>query len=263
MTARQGIVVLSHPGGEARTRAVHEIVAHVDTQVPCVVAWAVRDAAPIARSVAALYDRGIREVAIVRLLLSPHSFSSALRSVFGVPMNTPQSFAPGGTLRRELADKADGLVLRTHGQGLVDADEVVAVMRDRIQEGLAGRASHDVAVIVLAHGMASDDDDHDLKERMDHLVRQTGLMEGLGGLWVGSLREDWPQKREIAESEVRAFAHRHLAAGRAVHVVPFRVFGSGPYEDVFRGLDVTLGAGLIPDARVATWVLETAAELFA
>ena len=69
------------------------------------------------------------------------------------------------------------------------------------------------------------------------------------------MREDWPDKRTVAERDVRAFVERAAAEGGKAIVIPFRVHGFGPYASVLNGLQyVSDGHGLIPHPEVARWL---------
>lgn len=76
------------------------------------------------------------------------------------------------------------------------------------------------------------------------------------------MREDWPQKRELAEQRIRAFVERARLEGGTAIVVPFRVHGFGPYASVLDGLNyVSDGQGLIPHDNVTQWIAEQIEEL--
>jgi peroxiredoxin len=77
-----------------------------------------------------------------------------------------------------------------------------------------------------------------------------------------TLREDWPEKRAVAEREIRAFVSRARAEGGRAIVVPFRVQGFGPYARVLAGLEYAAdGRGLLPHPAVAEWIRVTADRL--
>ncbi|MFQ5750252.1 MAG: hypothetical protein ACE5H3_12495, partial [Planctomycetota bacterium] len=72
---------------------------------------------------------------------------------------------------------------------------------------------------------------------------------------VQTLREDWPEKREVSEKRIRAFVAGAASEGGKAIVIPFRVHGFGPYEEVLDGLDyVTDGQGLTPHPAVTRWI---------
>ena len=78
---------------------------------------------------------------------------------------------------------------------------------------------------------------------------------------VVTLREDWEEERVAAEHDIRRRVAAEASAGRQVIVLPFRLFGFGPYAEVLNGLEYRAGHGLLPHDAVAEWVLDTAARV--
>ena len=82
------------------------------------------------------------------------------------------------------------------------------------------------------------------------------------GVHAETLREDWPDKRALAEARIRAFVSRAHDEGGTAIVIPFRVQGFGPYAQVLEGLDYTSdGKGLIPHPEVTRWIEHEIAAL--
>ena len=76
------------------------------------------------------------------------------------------------------------------------------------------------------------------------------------------MREDWEAKRKVAEERIRSFVSKQSRRGRVL-VVPFRVFGFGPYAEVLEGLDYSAeGKGLLPHRNVTRWLREQAQDCF-
>ena len=114
-------------------------------------------------------------------------------------------------------------------------------------------------VLILAHGPEDDAENERWLQAIDQ--RAELVRDGLPfhEVNVMSLREDWEAKREVAEREVRSYVAKAQAEGRRAIVIPYRVHGFGPYEDVLEGLDyVADGAGLIPHPAVSRWIAEQA-----
>jgi hypothetical protein len=118
-------------------------------------------------------------------------------------------------------------------------------------------------VVIVAHGPVGDDENRRWLSDMASLatrVEQAGQFASVDYL---TLRDDAPKPvRDRATSELRAVVSRHLDAGRRVLVVPLLV----SYGGIERGLRERLAgltyampsAGLVPDDRLVTWVLEMA-----
>ena len=72
-----------------------------------------------------------------------------------------------------------------------------------------------------------------------------------------TLREDWTGKRKPIELELQTLLRSEAEAGREVLVIPFRLFGFGPYAEVLDGLSYRADSlGLLPDTRVSDWIRE-------
>jgi len=56
----------------------------------------------------------------------------------------------------------------------------------------------------------------------------------------------------VAEERIRAWVGAD--EGRETVVVPFRLFGFGPYAEVLDGLNYSRTEGLLPHALVGEWV---------
>jgi hypothetical protein len=79
---------------------------------------------------------------------------------------------------------------------------------------------------------------------------------------VETLREDWPEKRAVSETRIRAFVEQANRDGGSAIVIPYRVAGFGPYAQVLEGFSyVSDGKGLLPSAEVAQWVRRQVDEL--
>ena len=84
---------------------------------------------------------------------------------------------------------------------------------------------------------------------------------GLNDIKVFTLREDWREKRELAEQDIRSYLEEAKLNGFTSLVVPFRVQGFGPYARVLEGLEYEAnGMGLLPHSNVNLWI-ENQAEL--
>ncbi len=98
---------------------------------------------------------------------------------------------------------------------------------------------------------------------MEALVAHVANALPFRAVAVETLREDWPEKREVAETRIRAFVRTAGSEGGRAIVLPLRVYGFGPYASVLSGLDyVADGRGLLPDARVTEWTEEQASACF-
>lgn len=112
------------------------------------------------------------------------------------------------------------------------------------------------------HGTGDDGENDRWLEKMDARAQRLRLEGGFHRVRVATLREDWPEKREPSAAAVRAFVEEASSGGRTALVIPFRVFGFGPYAETLEGLDYRSdGRGLIPHPAVAQWIDEQVLKL--
>ena len=145
-------------------------------------------------------------------------------------------------------------------EGLAQAPEMDEVLLLRASTLSESPESEDV--LLLAHGPGDDGEDErwiaTINDRADLLRREVPFRR----VEVMTLREDWPEKREAAEERVREFVRRANEEGGQAIVIPYRVFGFGPYAEILEGLDYTSdGQGLIPHEAVTQWIDKQASSL--
>jgi hypothetical protein len=140
-----------------------------------------------------------------------------------------------------------------HGDGLVDAPAMGDILRDRA--AALSVNTPDESVLILAHGLGDHDANEAFSHKWEELATATRRL-GCHSVRVATLREEWAAEREVAETELRDFLGAERNAGRRTIVVPFRVYGFGPYAAVLDGLEYEADRqGLLPDPRVTEWIL--------
>lgn len=117
-------------------------------------------------------------------------------------------------------------------------------------------------VLVLAHGPGDDRENEPWIASIDARAEEIRRAVPFHVVEVHTLREDWPDRRRLAEQRIRVSVERASNSGRRAIVIPLRVHGFGPYAEVLDGLEyVADGRGLLPDSRVSEWIAGQAAEL--
>lgn len=82
------------------------------------------------------------------------------------------------------------------------------------------------SVLLPAHGTASEEENERLLQAMDEVAAVIAKTPFRSVRSV-ALREDWPERRSMAEARIRDFVRQETAAGRRVIVVPMRLSGFG------------------------------------
>ena len=263
-----GVIVMAHGGSEEWNAGVRSVVVPLQSQFPVEIAFGMADAASLQASITALEARGVDRIAVVRLFLSAESFLERTAQILGLEEGAPA---------RPTADGADGdaepaehsmqfwrvetdAQLMMSREGLLEAREIGAVVAGRARVLSTSAANEDV--LILAHGAGDDAENVRWLRMMEARAEQVRAAQPFHEVRVATLREDWPQKREAAQAEIRAFVTAAAAARRRVIVVPLRVHGFGPYAEVLAGLSyVSDGNGLVPHPSVTQWIRRQAEML--
>jgi sirohydrochlorin ferrochelatase len=255
-----GVLVMAHGGSDEWNQAVLEAVKPLHKDYRVEVAFGMADASTIQESVSRLEATGVEEIGVVRLFISGESWYERTQQILGLTSGAP---APDDTQADHEGhgghhmpsfwriDTQTSFALSSEGLG--EAAEMDRVLAERVRSLSHEPAQEDV--LILAHGPGDDQENErwiaEINERTVGLRRDPAFRR----IEVMTLREDWPEKREEAEARIRAFVTRAGDEGGEAIVVPFRVYGFGPYEEVLEGLEFRSdGRGLIPHAAVSLWL---------
>jgi hypothetical protein len=204
---------------------------------------------------------GVTHVAVVRMFISGQSFLEQTNYLLGLSDAKPEFFMhqePAADSQPEILPVSRGLIVATHETGLMGSREAKDILTDRAQS--ASRRPEGESVLLLAHGMGADSENERVVEAMDSISAALRKV-GFASVSVATLREDWDEKRVIAERQIRDYVSTESAAGRRVIVVPMRLSGFGPYAEVLSGLEYTPTEGLLPHPSVSDWIRDTAARV--
>ncbi len=120
------------------------------------------------------------------------------------------------------------------------------------------------AIVIVAHGPTGDGENRRWLEDMASIAERIGRGEQFASVDYLTLRDDAPKDvRDRATAELRAVVGKRNHEGRRVLIVPLLVSFGGierGLRERLEGLPYTLpDAGLVPDDRLAAWVLAMAA----
>ncbi len=257
---RSGLLVMAHGGSAEWNASVEAAVAPLAKQIPTEIAFGMANPLTLQQAVDRLESAGVRRIAVVRLFVSGTSFLHRTEYLLGKRPDPP---SPRRTTRGapdELLPVETFSQIEIDTEGLVDAVETGAILRSRALE--LSRDPTSEVVLILGHGNGDEAVNRHLLRGMwarAELVRA----EGFGEVRVETLREDWAAAREEAEARIRAWVTDHVASGRRVLVIPFRLSGFGPYEDVLDGLEYEAdGLGLLPHEAIGGWLRRRTAAVF-
>lgn len=138
-------------------------------------------------------------------------------------------------------------------EGLAQAPEMDEVLLFRARALSQSPETEDV--LFLAHGPGDDEENErwiaTINSRADLLRSEIPFRR----VEVMTLREDWPEKRTEAEERIKGFVQRARDEGGQAIVIPYRVYGFGPYAEILEDFEYTSdGQGLIPHEAVTRWI---------
>ncbi len=258
-----GVLVMAHGGSPEWNQGVLSAIEPLQEQTPIEVAFGMADAVRLQQAVHRLEARGVRRIAVVRLFVSGESWYERTKKILGLH--------PGAPARPDSAGHAHNAGHGGHSmefwkiqteatfalstQGLAEAEAMASVLLDRART--LSRDPEREDVLILAHGPGDDAENERWIAHID--ARAEAIRDSLPfrRVRVMTLREDWPEKREQAELQIREFVEQASKNGGTAIVIPFRVHGFGPYKRVLEGLDyVADGRGLIPHPAITRWIAE-------
>ncbi len=254
-----GLLVMAHGGDAAWNAAVEAAVAPLRQRYPVALAFGMADPATLGQALDTLEARGAGQVAVVRLFMDGGSFLHQTEYFLGLRPDPPAEFVlhsghgnHHGSSHRAPAPPARNLEIALSPDGLMQAEEVADILAARARH--LSKAPAREAVLVLAHGTG---DEVENARWIVAMERLSGPLRSAGfhSVRVETLREDWPDRRADAERRIRAFVEAEAEGGRTVLVVPFRLFGFGPYHEVLDGLNFRAAdTGLLPHDAITGWL---------
>ncbi|MCC7416186.1 MAG: hypothetical protein IT176_03520 [Acidobacteria bacterium] len=282
-SAGPGVLLLAHGGSAEWNGRVTELAEQVNAIRPTETAFGMATRASIQNAVDRLVARGVTEIVAVPLFVS--SWSSVITSteyLLGLRADAPAALAGFAKMNHAPAGGTSETAMNGHEQhsGMADGTTPVAspvpirltpALNDHpiVAEILASRAraiSRDPAkeaLIIVAHGPNEEDDNRRWLADMASLAGRIRHAEPFASLEYLTVRDDAPTPvRDAATARLREAVQREVEAGRRVLIAPL-LLSFGGIERGLRerldGLSYTMAdAALMPDDRLATWVLAMA-----
>ncbi len=266
-----GLLVMAHGGKPEWNAAVEAAVAPLRETCPIQIAFGMASPITLQAAFDRLEEEGVRRVGVVRLFVSSESFRHQTEYLLGLRPDPPSPFLlhleHGGVHELHLGGSGvpppirRGVRLVMAEAGLSDSSLMGEILADRVRT--QSQTPTRESVLVLAHGEGDEGINRQWMKRLHLLSDRIRQVGDFRRVQVDTLREDWKDKRIRAERRIRAFVDDNSRSGGRVIVIPFRVFGFGPYAEVLSGLDyVADGRGLLPHRLVTEWIREQAVTCF-
>ena len=275
----QGILLLAHGGNGDWNREVLALADRIDSSRPVEVAFGMANKRTIQNAVDRLTERDVSGIVAVPLFISSHS--SVLRAteyLLGSRDQAPpelQAFARMGARRdsgHADADADPSFDRTTRVETVVPISVTTALDgHSLVAEILISRAvdvsrkPEDEIVVLVAHGPSSAEDNDLWLDNMRSLAERMHRRTRFSRIQHLTVRDDAPDPvRSQATAELRAVVEGAIQDGKSVLVVPLLLAYGGIEVGIRRrleGLPYRMARqALLPDVRLAQWVLVQAAE---
>jgi len=222
-----GVLLMAHGGSEEWNQGVLDAVQPLRERYPIEVAFGMADAASIQEAVQTLEVRGIRDIAVVRLFVSGESWYERTEQILGLRSGAPMPPAASATTHEAAHGehsmgfwkiRADASFALSK-EGLSEAEGMGEVLADRAR-GLSEDPRRE-DVLILAHGPGDDRENERWITSIRARAASIRAHVPFRRVEVKTLREDWPEKRELAEHRIREFVERaRLEGGTAIVTLP-------------------------------------------
>lgn len=260
-----GVMVMAHGASDDWNAHVLEAVEPLQGSLPVEVAFGMADAGSMEAAVRRLEARGVSHVGVVRVFISGESWYDRTLQILGVqdgaPLRGEHDHPAAATANMPMPMgfwRVDtDLAFHVSRDGLADAVEMNEVVTARIR-ALSSDPANEVAA-VIAHGPGDDAENERWIEKITERTRDAREALGLRDIRVFTLREDWPDRRNAAEQDIRDYVQQANSQGLTPIVIPYRVQGFGPYDRVLSELHYRADrSGLLPHRNVGLWIARQA-----
>lgn len=274
---RAGILVMAHGGSPAWNAAAIESVNPLGTILPVRIAFGMAQPEPLQKAIHELETEGVTHIAVVGLFVSPKSFREQIEYLLGLRPKPPPVYLhhpahkdmrmmshhdiemiPGAMAPSPIQKTAKVLL---NQEGLYDSREIGQIIVERVAS--LSTSPEMESVLILAHGEGDNTLNDQWFSHVDDLATQVRQFGPFKNVQVETLREDWENERAHAEKRIRNYVQKESDGGNNVLVIPFRLFGFGPYATVLKGLEyLSNGHALLPHPIITDWIREQAQICF-
>lgn len=277
--AETGILLMAHGGRAEWNARVTDLAKTIDASQPTEVAFGMATRANLQGAVDRLVARGVTGIVAVPLFVS--SWSSVITSteyLLGQRAEAPAALAAFARMTHGSAEGTSGH--SAHAAPSTDATTPVKspvpirmtpALNDHpiVADILASRAKAvggnpaSEALVIVAHGPSDEENNRRWLSDMGSLARQLATKHEFASIDYLTVRDDAPKPIwEKAKAELRGVVQKRTAEGRRVLIVPLLISFGGIEKGLrerLDGLTYTMAeAGLMPDDRLAAWVLQMA-----
>ena len=267
-----GVLLLAHGGRDTWNQEVLTMAERIDSTIPVEVAFGMANKRTIEDALDRLAERNISNVVAVPLFVSSHSsVMRATEYLLGSRSDAPpqlEAFGRMAARRHAAGAEADDdfdwhapieTTLPISLTSALDGHALVAdILVSRALE--VSQAPEDEAVVVVAHGPSSEEDNARWLENMQVLADEMRQRTRFSRIEHLTVRDDARKPvREKAAADFRAVVERATQEDKTVLIVPLLLVYDGMETGIRERLDGLeyrmANQALLPDDRLAEWVL--------
>jgi len=274
-----GVIILAHGGKANWNEEVMKVRAEVDKVYPAEVAFGMASRKTIQAAADKLAARGVERIVAVPLFISSHStVITSTEYLLGQRADAPKDLAvfakmdhssDGGHSSHSAHSTYDGtrpidIKIPVVMTGALDDHPKVAEILTARAKALGGTPENEV-VIVVAHGPVDEGSNRKWLADMSSLVATMKKETDFKRIEYLTVRDDAPEPiRSQATAELRSIVKKAKAENAEALIVPLLLSFGGIEEGVKKrlsGLPYKMSPqGLLPDPRLAQWVLQSVAS---
>ncbi|NOY84142.1 MAG: hypothetical protein GXO96_04870 [Nitrospirae bacterium] len=255
-SAQVGVVIMPHGATQPYNDVVERVIAPLQERYRIEMAYGMGDPALIQEAVSRLESEGVRRIVFVRMYSLSGQMKPLTDYILALTNDPPQSQHEGDAPPDQIRSAA----LFSSFGGYEEAPEIAQILHERIGE--ISKKPADETVILVAHGAGSDE------ANARWLARMKGHAEALRDLAkpafraikIATMREDWPEKREVAVIQLKKMIEAGNRDGRVL-LISNRLYGAGPYERFLKEVGLKKGEhyemngqGFAPHPVITRWL---------
>ena len=249
-----GVVIMPHGATKPYNDAVEKTIEPLKLKYKVEMAYGMGDSVTIQEAVYKLEKQGIKKIVFVRMYPTSNQLKEKTNYILGLSDKIPLQW--DGLIPAQIRNSA---IINTFG-GYEEDNLIAGIFLERIKE--FSKKPEEETIILLAHGESNDKAEILRKKRMKKHIDwvQKNFSQPFKKIIGLALREDWPEKRDNALSEIKKIIKEGNKGGKVI-VISNRLYGSGPYQHYLKGLNFKMNSkGLAPHPNLTNW-LEKGIEL--
>ena len=245
------VVIMPHGATLPYNDAIEQVIMPLKSRYRIEVAYGMGDPAVMQHAIARLEQQGVRRIIYVRMYALAHHLKDRTAYLLGLSDAMPEEHDDHD---RALPPQIHSAALFATFGGYEEDPRIAQILHERITE--VSREPARETVILVSHGDKSDEGNAKwlsiMQAHIERLKKDPHCAQ-IKSIRAATVREDWPEKREFAVADVRRMIQEGMREGRVL-VIADRLYGSGPYKNLFNGLEYTLNEKRLSHSIMTGWL---------